>query len=53
MECLTCHTRMECYNDVNDVDIKIDFLKCPKCNSKATVYYNRARKYKEKVIWDR
>lgn len=51
MKCHTCKTEMKCYDDVNDMSVRIDWLKCPKCNSWAEVTYGNNGEYIEKVIW--
>lgn len=53
MECFTCKTKMDCFNDVNDISIRIDWVKCPKCNSEAQIDYGQNGKYIEKVLWKR
>lgn len=53
MECLTCKIRMVCVDDVNDTSIRLDFMECPKCNSKATIEYGDNGKYIEVVTWRR
>lgn len=53
MECLTCKTKMECYDDINYYSMRIDWLKCPKCDSKAEIHYDRNSEYIEKVTWKR
>src|SRR5512138_57477 len=45
MKCLTCNTEMVCYNDVNDIYQRIDWLKCPKCDSKAEIIYGNHGEY--------
>lgn len=39
-ECLTCHEKMICVNDVVEETTRLDFLECPKCKSSAEVAYN-------------
>jgi len=53
MECLTCHTQMKCVDDVNDISIRIDWVKCPKCGSAAEIQYGDNGKYILKVTWAR
>lgn len=53
MECHTCRTKMKCYDDVNDISTRIDWLKCPKCGSWAEVEYGENGKYINKVTWKR
>jgi Zn finger protein HypA/HybF involved in hydrogenase expression len=53
MKCLTCQTRMECYDDVNEVSARIDFVKCPKCGSLANIIYGHNGEYIYKVEWFR
>ena len=54
MKCHTCKTEMICYNDVNEISTRIDFEKCPKCNSKADITYGNNGEYALKVVlWER
>jgi len=53
MKCLTCQTTMKCYDDVNDISVRIDWVKCPKCGSQAEIQYGNNGEYIEKVIWNR
>jgi Zn finger protein HypA/HybF involved in hydrogenase expression len=53
MKCFTCHTEMECYNDVNNISTRIDFVKCPKCGSEANIIYGNNGEYIKKVEWFR
>jgi len=53
MKCITCKSEMICYDDVNDISIRIDWVKCPKCNSKAEIQYENNGEYVEKVVWER
>jgi Zn finger protein HypA/HybF involved in hydrogenase expression len=53
MKCHTCATIMKCYDDVNEVHARIDWVKCPKCGSKATITYGNYGEYIEKVEWRR
>lgn len=53
MECLTCSTKMQCYNDVNDISTRIDWVKCPKCGSEAEIRYGENGKYITEVTWKR
>jgi DNA-directed RNA polymerase subunit RPC12/RpoP len=39
-ECMTCHERMVCVDDVVTQSLRLDFLECPKCKSRAEVEYN-------------
>ena len=52
MKCLTCGENMECYDDINDDCRRIDFVKCPKCGSKAIITYS-SDGYKSSVHWSR
>jgi len=40
MKCIKCKTEMACYNDVNDISVRIDWLRCSKCSSEAEVVYS-------------
>lgn len=31
MECFTCKSDMKCTDDVNDINVRIDWFECPKC----------------------
>lgn len=53
MECITCKTEMKCINDVNEMSARIDWLKCPKCGSKAEIIYAYHGRYIAKVTWQR
>ena len=53
MKCMTCKTEMECIDDVNNNEIRIDWLECPKCKSRAEVIFGNCGEYIKKVIWNR
>lgn len=53
MECITCKEKMVCYDDVNATHARIDWLNCPKCESKAEVNYSVTKGYITKVTWTR
>jgi len=53
MKCLICKTKMECYDDVNTELARIDFEKCPKCQSKSEIHYGNHGEHIKKVIWTR
>ncbi len=53
MKCITCATTMKCVNDVNDISIRIDWVECPKCKSKAEIQYGNNGEFMSKVIWER
>ena len=53
MKCFTCKTEMACFDDVNDIDVRIDFVKCPKCGSVADTYYGNNGEFIEEVLWRR
>ena len=53
MECMTCQEKMICYDDINESHTRIDWLKCPKCNSKAEIIYSVTQGFKTKVTWTR
>ena len=44
---------MVCFNDVNDEHIRMDALRCPKCESKAVITYGNNGKYIQQVEWKR
>lgn len=51
MNCFKCQSEMKCYDDINYDTIRIDFEKCPVCNSKAEIRYNIHDRNISKVIW--
>lgn len=51
MKCFKCNTEMKCYDDINYETVRMDFEKCPKCNSKAEIIYNISTHTISKVIW--
>jgi len=53
MKCVTCKTQMECVDDVNNIGMRIDWEKCPKCGSKAEIEYGNNGEYVKQVIWTR
>lgn len=53
MKCVTCKTNMKCEDDVNDINVRIDWEYCPKCNSVAEIHYGNNGEYVTKVIWKR
>ena len=53
MKCFTCKTEMICEDDVNDIIVRIDWEKCPKCGSKAEIDYGEQGEYVNKIIWER
>jgi hypothetical protein len=44
---------MICCDDVNDISARIDWVKCPKCGSKAEIEYGNHGEFINKVIWKR
>jgi Zn finger protein HypA/HybF involved in hydrogenase expression len=53
MKCLTCKTEMKCYDDVNEISTRIDWVKCPKCGSIAEIIYGNNGEYISEVNWKR
>lgn len=53
MKCITCKTQMKCVSDVNNISVRIDFVECPKCGSKADIIYGNNGEYVDKVNWRR
>ena len=53
MKCHTCSTKMQCYDDVNDISTRLDFVKCPLCGSEATIQYGNNGEYIIRVEWRR
>lgn len=51
MKCYTCETEMICTDDVNYIGNRIDFVKCPKCQSQADIIYGDNGKYIKSVNW--
>lgn len=52
-----CGEEMKCVDDVNDIDIRIDWLRCPKCNSFAEIIYDNNNRidsttWKRSYDWD-
>ena len=44
---------MKNYDDINDYAVRIDFMSCPLCQSKAVVTYGDHGQYVDKVEWTR
>jgi hypothetical protein len=44
---------MKCTDDVNQETVRIDWLECPKCGSKAEIRYYNHGECIEKAIWIR
>lgn len=53
MRCFTCKTEMKCYNDVCEEGARIDFVECPKCQSRADIIYGNRGEYINRVLWFR
>lgn len=53
MKCFTCQSEMKNINDIVYESVRIDWYKCPKCNSIAQVELHPKGNYIEKVIWER
>lgn len=53
MKCFTCKSTMECVDDINVETCRIDWFKCPKCNSRAEVNYGGGGEYIKEVKWIR
>jgi len=53
MKCITCKTIMVCFDDVNEISTRIDFVKCPKCSSTADIMYGNNGEYINQVNWRR
>ena len=53
MKCITCKTQMKCVSDVSDIYVRIDFVECPKCGSKADIIYGNNGEYVDQVNWRR
>jgi hypothetical protein len=53
MDCITCKTPMKCYDDVNDISVRIDWVICPKCGAKAEIHYDPQKHCIIKVIWEK
>jgi len=53
MKCITCKTIMVCFDDVNEVSTRIDFVKCPKCGLSADIIYSNNGEYISQVNWRR
>lgn len=37
MYCCLCKTELICYDDVNNIGLRLDFMKCPQCGVKADI----------------
>lgn len=53
MECYTCKDEMKCVTDIVQEHLRVDFLKCIRCKSEATITYGRGGKYIQKIEWVR
>jgi Zn finger protein HypA/HybF involved in hydrogenase expression len=51
MICLRCNNKMKCYDDVNYIDTRIDFVQCPMCDAKGEIIYKQDRMTIDKVNW--
>lgn len=51
MKCLTCNTKMKCYDDVTTNFTRIDWVQCPECESRAELLYDNGTKQIKKVTW--
>ena len=40
MDCIVCGSKMNCVDDVNDISTRIDWFKCPLCNTNAEIIYS-------------
>lgn len=52
-KCDKCGIEMLCYDDVNDVESRIDFMECPTCHSKKTIIYDRSTNKPVKIVDDK
>ena len=54
MKCIKCNTDMKCYDDVTYSCVRIDFVICPSCGSKAEIEYDSSKDMNiDKVTWER
>lgn len=53
MTCLCCGEQMKCVDDVNNNTTRLDWERCPKCNSFAEIEYNVHNGNIETVLWKR
>lgn len=53
MECYTCKEEMKCYDDICQETVRIDWYKCPRCNSVAQVRLDPNKYFPIEVIWSR
>ena len=53
IRCVRCGEPMKNYDDINNCAVRIDFMSCPLCQSKAVVTYGDHGRYVDKVEWTR
>lgn len=51
MKCLNCKTEMNCVDAVNEIGVRIEFVECPKCKSRANIIYGNNGEYIKEVNW--
>lgn len=52
MKCYKCNEEMKCFSDVVQETVRIDWFKCPKCDSVTTVEYEPRTMEIRKVLWE-
>ena len=54
MICQCCREEMKCVDDVNDIGTRIDWMRCPKCDSFAEIIYDdQKRDQIDSITWKR
>ena len=53
IRCMLCNEPMVCYDDINTCTVRVDFVRCTLCNSKAIVTYGDRGGHVAKVEWVR
>ena len=53
MICHCCNEQMKCVDDVNEISTRIDWMRCPKCNSFAEIEYDTSSHKIIQVVWKR
>ena len=53
MKCYSCDSKMKCVDDIVTDWLRMDFFKCKRCHSKASVTYGKKGEYVLKVEWEK
>lgn len=51
MNCQKCKTPMNLYENNDGIVVRIDWLKCPQCNSKAEIIYDAQTNEIKHLSW--